>query len=77
MPVISVAADRRARRRTSPARGQLAATIANLLSGSADLHAFGAEQAGLDRADAADTELTGLARVSAAAAVLGYRTWAR
>ena len=66
-----MAADRRARRRTSPARGQLAATIANLLSGSADLHAFGAEQVGLDRADAADAELTGLARVSAAAAGIG------
>jgi ATP-binding cassette, subfamily C, bacterial CydC len=71
VPLVSAAADRRARRRTSPARGQLAATIANLLSGSADVHAFGAEQAGLQRADAADAELTGLARVSAAAAGLG------
>jgi len=71
VPLISAAADRQARRRTSPARGQLAATIANLLSGSADLHAFGAEQVGLDRADAADAELTGLARVSAAAAGIG------
>jgi ATP-binding cassette, subfamily C, bacterial CydC len=71
VPLISAAADRQARRRTSPARGQLAATIANLLSGSADLHAFGAEQVGLDRADAVDTELTGLARVSAAAAGIG------
>jgi ATP-binding cassette subfamily C protein CydC len=71
MPLISLAADRRARRCTSPARGQLAATIANLLSGSADLHAFGAEQAGLNRAEAADTELTGLARVSACAAGIG------
>ena len=71
VPLISVAADRRARRRTGPARGQLAATIANLLSGSADLHAFGAEQAGLDRADAADAELTSLGRVSAAAAGIG------
>ncbi len=71
VPLISAAADRRARRRTGPARGQLAATIANLLSGSADLHAFGAEQAGLDRAGAADAELTGLARVSAGAAGIG------
>jgi ATP-binding cassette subfamily C protein CydC len=71
VPLISAAADRRARRRTGPARGQLAASIANLLSGSADLHAFGAEQAGLDRADAADAELTGLARVSAGAAGIG------
>ncbi len=71
VPLISAAADRKARRRTSPARGHLAATIANLLAGSADLHAFGAEQVGLDRADTADTELTGLARVSAAAAGIG------
>ena len=71
VPLVSAAADRRARRRTSPARGQLAATIANVLSGSADLHAFGAEQAGLDRAGAADAELTGLARRSAGAAGLG------
>ncbi len=71
VPLISLAADRLARRRTSPARGQLAATIANLLSGSADLHAFGAEQAALHRAEAADTELTGLAWVSASAAGIG------
>jgi ATP-binding cassette, subfamily C, bacterial CydC len=71
VPLVTAAADRRARRRTSPARGQLAATIANLLSGSADLHAFGAEQAGLDRAGAADAELTSLAGVSAGAAGVG------
>jgi ATP-binding cassette subfamily C protein CydC len=71
VPCLSAAADRRARRRTSPARGELAATITNLLSGSADVHAFGAEQAGLDRVAAADTELTELARRSAATSGLG------
>jgi ATP-binding cassette, subfamily C, bacterial CydC len=71
VPLLSAAADRRSRRRTSAARGQFAATIANLLSGSADLHAFGAEQAGLERAGVADAELTSLARVSASAAGLG------
>jgi len=71
VPLVSVAVDRRARRRTSPARGQLAASLANLLAGSADLHAFGAEQAGLERASAVDAELTGLARRSAGAAGLG------
>jgi ATP-binding cassette, subfamily C, bacterial CydC len=71
IPVISLTADRHARRRTSRARGQLAATVANLLSGSADLHAFGAEQAALDRAATADAELTSMARVSAAAAGTG------
>jgi ATP-binding cassette, subfamily C, bacterial CydC len=71
VPLISAAADRRARRRTSQARGELAATVINLLSGSADVHAFGAERTGLDRVAAADAELTALARRSAAAAGLG------
>jgi thiol reductant ABC exporter CydC subunit len=71
VPLISAAADRRARRRTSPARGELAATMTNLLSGAADLHAFGAEQTGLGRVTTADAELTGLARSSATAAGLG------
>ena len=71
VPVISAAADRRSRRRTSPARGELAATMANLLSGSADVLAFGAEQTGLDRVAAADAELTVLARGSALAGGLG------
>ncbi len=71
VPLISAAADRRARRRTGPARGELAATLTNLLSGAADVHAFGAEQAGLDRVAAADSELAGLSRRSAGAAGLG------
>jgi thiol reductant ABC exporter CydC subunit len=71
VPVISAAADHRARHRASPARGELAATIANLLYGSADVHAFGAEQTGLGRVAEADSELTGLARGSAAAAGIG------
>ena len=71
VPLASVVADRRARRRASPARGELAATVANLLAGAADLHAFGAEEAGLRRVSTADAELTGLARRSAVAAGLG------
>jgi ATP-binding cassette, subfamily C, bacterial CydC len=71
VPLLSAAADRRARRRTGAARGQLAATIANMLAGSADLHAFGAEHDALNRACAADAELTGLARRSACAAGIG------
>jgi ATP-binding cassette subfamily C protein CydC len=71
VPAISLVADRKARRRASPARGQLAGTVANLLAGSADLHAFGAEQAALERVDAADADLTSLARGSAAAAGAG------
>jgi len=71
VPAVSAAADRRARRRAGPARGDLASTLSNLLSGAADVHAFGAEEIGLDRINAADGELTGLAGRSAAAAGLG------
>ena len=71
VPLAGLVADRRARHRASPARGELAATVANLLAGAADLHAYGAEEAGLRRVSAADAELTGLARRSAVAAGLG------
>jgi ATP-binding cassette, subfamily C, bacterial CydC len=65
VPVIGAAADRRARRRTGPARGHFAATVANLLAGSADVNAFGVQRAGLDRISAAERSLTALTRRSA------------
>ena len=71
VPLIVGAADRRARRRTAPARGELAAALSNLLDGAADVHAFGAEQTGLGRVNAADSELAALGGRSAAAAGLG------
>jgi thiol reductant ABC exporter CydC subunit len=71
VPLVSAAADRRARRRAGPARGELAATLSNLLAGAADVHAFGAEEAGLARVNEADGELAALAGRSAAAASLG------
>ena len=71
VPVVGAAADRRARRRAGAARGQLAATLSNLLAGAADVHAFGAEEAGLDRLNAADGELAALATRSATAAGIG------
>jgi ATP-binding cassette, subfamily C, bacterial CydC len=71
VPCIAAAADRSARRRIGPARGALAATMSNLLAGSADLHAFGAERAGLSRIVTADAELSRLTRTSATAASLG------
>ena len=45
VPPDGAAADRQARQRTAFARGELADAVANLLAGSADLHAFGAEEA--------------------------------
>ena len=71
VPAVAAIADRTSRRRTGPARGELAASLANTLAGSADLHAFGAVDASLARMAATDAELTGLARGSAAAAGLG------
>jgi ATP-binding cassette, subfamily C, bacterial CydC len=71
VPAIVVAADSRSRRRTAPGRGELAASFANMLSGAADLHAFGAESTGLASVSAADDSLTRLARRSATTSGLG------
>jgi ATP-binding cassette, subfamily C, bacterial CydC len=71
VPAVAAIADTTARRRTSPARGDLAASLANMLAGAADLHAFGAEDASLARLDATDAELAALGRQSAAANGLG------
>ncbi len=71
VPLTAAGADRRARRRTGPARGELAAAVANLLSGSADVLAYGAAETGLGRVAATDAELTALSRKSAVASGLG------
>ena len=70
-PVLAVAASRRAARATAPARGELSAAVTDLLSGAADLHVFGAQDAALAAAAGADRKLTLLARRSAAAMGLG------
>ena len=71
VPAVAAIADRTSRQRTAPARGELAASLANALAGAADLHAFGAQDAALARMTATDTELTSLARRSAGATGLG------
>jgi ATP-binding cassette subfamily C protein CydC len=71
VPWLAASVARRAGRRTAPARGELGATISELLTGAADVQAFGAEEVALGRCDAADAELTSLARRSATAAGLG------
>ena len=71
VPLLAVAASRRAARATAAVRGELSATVTDLLSGAPDLHAFGAQDAALATADEADRELTGLARRLAAANALG------
>jgi ATP-binding cassette, subfamily C, bacterial CydC len=71
VPAVAVMASRRAARVTAPARGDLGATLSDLLSGAADLHAFGADEDALSAVVASDATLTGLARSSAAAAGFG------
>jgi thiol reductant ABC exporter CydC subunit len=71
VPLTGAAVARMAARGDAPARGTLTATVTDLLDGAADLHAFGAQDAALARADAADAELTRLARRTAAASGLG------
>jgi ATP-binding cassette subfamily C protein CydC len=71
VPALAVAASRRAARVTAPARGELGATLTDLLSGAAELQAFGAQDRGLAAVAAADRQLTSLARRSATAAGLG------
>ena len=70
-PPLAVAASRRAARATAPARGELSATVTDLLSGAAELHAFGAQDTALAAATEADAKLTALSRRSAAATGLG------
>ncbi|MGH9089436.1 MAG: thiol reductant ABC exporter subunit CydC [Acidimicrobiales bacterium] len=60
-PIVAVAASP-GRRREATLRGELSAEVVDLLTGAADLLAFGQEDAFLDRVDGADRELTRLAR---------------
>ena len=71
VPWLAARVASQAAQRTAPARGDLGAALADLLAGAADLHAFGGQEAALGRVEAADAELTRLARRSAAAAALG------
>jgi len=71
VPLAGAAVARKAARAGAPARGRLAATVTDLLDGADDLHAFGAQDAALAQADAADAELTRHARRTAGAFGLG------
>jgi len=71
VPLAGAAVARKAARAQAPVRGRLAATVTELLDGAADLHAFGAADAALARAEATDAELTRLDGRTAAASALG------
>jgi ATP-binding cassette, subfamily C, bacterial CydC len=71
VPPLAVAASRRAARATAAARGELSAAVADLLSGAADLQAFGAQDAALAAVADADGALTAQGRRFAVATGLG------
>jgi len=71
VPSLAVAASRRAAQTTAPVRGELSATLTDLLSGAAELHAFGAQDAALAAVVEADGRLMTLAKRSATATGLG------
>jgi ATP-binding cassette subfamily C protein CydC len=71
VPWLTARSARRAALRTAPARGELGAAVTDALAGAAELHAFGAVDAAAGRVQAADAELTRLARRTAAASGLG------
>lgn len=71
VPALAVAASRRAARVTAPARGELGATMTDLIFGAAELQAYGAQDTALAAAAAADRQLTALAGRSATAAGVG------
>ena len=71
VPALAVATSRRAARATAAARGELGATLTDLLSGAAELQAFGGQAAALAAAGEADGKLTAQARRLAGAMGLG------
>ena len=70
-PLVTLAVAGRAERRLAPARAALAEPVHDLLTGSADLIAYGAAGPVLDRIAARDHVLTSLARRSATGAGAG------
>src|SRR6201997_292616 len=58
VPLVAAATARRAARRVAPARGQLAAALADALAGAAELHAYGAADQALAAVTEADADLT-------------------
>jgi ATP-binding cassette, subfamily C, bacterial CydC len=71
VPLLAAGRARMAARRTAPARGELSASLAGLVAGAADLHAFGAQDTALAAVTTHDHSLTRLSRRSASAEGLG------
>jgi thiol reductant ABC exporter CydC subunit len=70
VPIVAAATARSAARRVAPARGQLAAALADALAGAAELHAYGAADQALAAVTEADADLTRQAGRNAAVSSL-------
>jgi ATP-binding cassette subfamily C protein CydC len=71
VPGLTRALARRGEQRQAAARGELSASVVDLLQGAPDLIAYGAAGTALSRAAAADAELTQVAAATARTAGLG------
>jgi thiol reductant ABC exporter CydC subunit len=71
VPWLAAAAARRSARRAAPARGQFTAAFTDLLTGAADLHAYGAAEAAVAQTTAAAGGLASLERRAASGTGLG------
>jgi ATP-binding cassette, subfamily C, bacterial CydC len=71
VPWLAAARARLAAQRSAPARGEFTAAFTDMVTGAADLHAFGAADAALARAAASEDRLATLARRDASASGLG------
>jgi thiol reductant ABC exporter CydC subunit len=71
VPWLAAARAQRAGRRLAPARGEFTASFTDLLSGAADLHAFGAQEAAAARAAVAGGRLATMEHRAASGMGLG------
>jgi ATP-binding cassette, subfamily C, bacterial CydC len=71
VPWLAAARARRTGRRLAPARGEFTAHFTDVLSGAADLHAFGAQEPAAARAADASAELARMERRAASGMGLG------
>ena len=71
VPWLAAARARQAGLRLAPARGEFTAHFTDLMSGAADLHAYGAVDAAASRAAGAGTRLAGMERRAASGMGLG------
>jgi ATP-binding cassette, subfamily C, bacterial CydC len=71
VPLVALRSARTSAQRTGPTRGEFSLALNDVLTGAADLQAFGAGEAALDRVERTNRELARLGRRSGTASGLG------